>query len=207
MIRVLLVDDHKLVRAGLQSLVDSTTDLTVVGSAADGEEAVRLADELDPDVILMDLSMPGIGGVEATRRISARNPGVQVLVLTSFSDGDHVRSALDAGAVGFLLKDSDPQELLDGVRTVVRGESPLDARAARAMLQARPTARGDNLTERERQVLELITQGLANKQIAHALEITERTVKAHVGSIFQRIGVADRTSAAIWAERNLRPEP
>lgn len=207
MIRVLLVDDHKLVRAGLQSLVDSTTDLTVVGSAADGEEAVRLADELDPDVILMDLSMPGIGGVEATRRISARNPGVQVLVLTSFSDGDHVRSALDAGAVGFLLKDSDPQELLDGVRTVVRGESPLDARAARAMLQARPTARGDNLTDRERQVLELITQGLANKQIAHALEITERTVKAHVGSIFQRIGVADRTSAAIWAERNLRPEP
>ncbi len=206
MIRVLLVDDHKLVRAGLQSLVDSAADLTVVGAASDGEEAVRLVAELDPDVVLMDLSMPGMDGLEATRRISARHPDVQVLVLTSFSDGDRVRGALDAGAVGYLLKDADPQELLDGVRAVIRGESPLDARAARAMLQVRPAARGDDLTDREREVLELITRGMANKQIAHALNISERTVKAHVGSIFQRIGVADRTSAAMWAERNLRPQ-
>ena len=206
MIRVLLVDDHRLVRAGLQSLVDSTSDLTVVGTASDGEEAVSRVAQLNPDVVLMDLSMPGMGGIEATRRICARNPAVQVLVLTSFSDGDRVRSALDAGAVGFLLKDSDPHELLDGVRTVARGESPLDARAARAMLRARPAARGDDLTGREREVLALVTRGMANKQIAHALHITERTVKAHLGSIFQRIGVTDRTSAAIWSERNTRSD-
>ena len=207
MIRVLLVDDHKLVRAGLASLVDSTSDLTVVGTASDGEEAVGRVPELKPDVVLMDLSMPGMDGIEATRRICARNPGVQVLVLTSFSDGDRVRSALDAGAVGHLLKDSEPHDLLEGVRTVIRGETPLDARAARAMLPVRPTARGDDLTEREREVLALITRGMANKQIAHALSITERTVKAHVGNIFQRIGVTDRTSAAIWAERNLPTRP
>jgi DNA-binding NarL/FixJ family response regulator len=202
-IRVLLVDDHKLVRAGLQSMLDSTDDLTVVGAASDGAEAVTLAQELRPDIVLMDLSMPGMDGVEATRHITALGLGAQVLVLTSFSDGDRVRRTLDAGAVGYLLKDADPEELLRGVRAVARGESPLDARAARAMLQApRPAARGDDLTEREREVLELITRGMANKQIARALKISDSTVKAHVGSIFQRIGVADRTSAAIWAERN-----
>ncbi len=202
MIRVLLVDDHKLVRAGLQSLIESTDDLDVVGAASDGAEAVELVDALAPDIVLMDLSMPGVDGIEATRRIVAAHPEVQVLVLTSFSDGERVRRALDAGAVGYLLKDADPQDLLDGVRAVVRGESPLDPRAARAMLQTRPAARGDDLTDREREVLELITKGMANKQIAHALNISDSTVKAHVGSIFQRIGVADRTSAAIWAERN-----
>lgn len=202
MIRVLLVDDHKLVRAGLQSLIESTEDLDVVGAASDGAEAVDLVDELAPDIVLMDLSMPGVDGIEATRRIVAAHPEVQVLVLTSFSDGERVRRALDAGAVGYLLKDADPQDLLDGMRAVVRGESPLDPRAARAMLQTRPAARGDDLTDREREVLELITKGMANKQIAHALNISDSTVKAHVGSIFQRIGVADRTSAAIWAERN-----
>jgi DNA-binding NarL/FixJ family response regulator len=203
-IRVLLVDDHKLVRAGLQSLIESTDDLGVVGAASDGAEAVTLVGELAPDLVLMDLSMPNVDGVEATRRICAAHPDVQVLVLTSFSDGERVRRALDAGAVGYLLKDADPQDLLDGMRAVVRGESPLDPRAARAMLQTRPAARGDDLTEREREVLELITQGMANKQIARALNISDSTVKAHVGSIFQRIGVADRTSAAIWAERNAR---
>ncbi len=205
MIRVLLVDDHKLVRAGLQSLLDSTDDLTVVGAASDGAEAVALAEELQPDIVLMDLSMPGMDGIEATRRVVALGLGAQVLVLTSFSDGDRVRRTLDAGAVGYLLKDAEPDELLRGVRAVARGESPLDARAARAMLQApRPAARGDDLTEREREVLELITRGMANKQIARALSISDSTVKAHVGSIFQRIGVTDRTSAALWAERNAR---
>jgi DNA-binding NarL/FixJ family response regulator len=204
-IRVLLVDDHKLVRAGLQSLLDSTDDLTVVGAASDGAEAVALAEELRPDIVLMDLSMPGMDGIEATRRVVALGLGAQVLVLTSFSDGDRVRRTLDAGAVGYLLKDAEPDELLRGVRAVARGESPLDARAARAMLQApRPAARGDDLTEREREVLELITRGMANKQIARALSISDSTVKAHVGSIFQRIGVTDRTSAALWAERNAR---
>lgn len=204
MIRVLLVDDHKLVRAGLQSLFESTEDLTVVGAASDGAEAVAMVSQVQPDIVLMDLSMPGMDGIEATERISALGLDVQVLVLTSFSDGERVRRALDAGAVGYLLKDSDPEELLRGVRAVVRGESPLDSRAARAMLQARPVARGDDLTEREREVLELITRGMANKQIARALHISDSTVKAHVGSIFQRIGVTDRTSAALWAERNAR---
>ncbi len=194
MIRVLLVDDHKLVRAGLQSLLDSTDDLTVVGAASDGAEALTLVAELDPDIVLMDLSMPGMDGIQATQHITGRHPDVQVLVLTSFSDGDRVQRALDAGAVGYLLKDADPQDLLRGVRAVSRGESPLDARAARAML----------LTEREREVLALITKGMANKQIARALNISDSTVKAHVGSIFQRIGVTDRTSAAIWAERHAR---
>jgi DNA-binding NarL/FixJ family response regulator len=206
-IRVVLVDDHRLVRAGLQSLLDSTDDLEVVGAASDGEEALALVAGLQPDIVLMDLSMPGMGGVEATRRITALGLDVQVLVLTSFSEGDRVRRTLDAGAVGYLLKDSEPEELLRGVRAVVRGESPLDPRAARAMLQARPVARGEDLTEREREVLELITRGMANKQIARALHISDSTVKAHVGSIFQRIGVADRTSAALWAERNTRSEP
>jgi DNA-binding NarL/FixJ family response regulator len=206
MIKVMLVDDHKLVRAGLQSLVDSAVDMTVVGTASDGEEAVSLVGAVDPDVVLMDLSMPGMNGVEATRQVTARHPDVQVLVLTSFSDGERVRDALDAGAVGYLLKDSDPLELLEGVRAVVRGESPLDARAARAMLQSRRPARGAELTDREREVLELVTKGMANKQIATALDISERTVKAHLGNIFQRIGVADRTSAAMWAQRNLPVE-
>jgi DNA-binding NarL/FixJ family response regulator len=206
MIKVMLVDDHKLVRAGLQSLVDSAVDMTVVGTASDGEEAVSLVGAADPDVVLMDLSMPGMNGVEATRQVTARHPDVQVLVLTSFSDGERVRDALDAGAVGYLLKDSDPLELLEGVRAVVRGESPLDARAARAMLQSRRPVRGAELTDREREVLELVTKGMANKQIATALDISERTVKAHLGNIFQRIGVADRTSAAMWAQRNLPVE-
>ena len=205
MIRVLLVDDHRLVRSGLQSLIESTDDLVVVGAASDGEEALELVAATRPDVVLMDLSMPGMDGIEATRRITERHADVQVMVLTSFSDGDRVQRALDAGAVGYLLKDADPHALLDGVRAVSRGESPLDARAARAMLQARPTAaRGYDLTDREREVLQLITQGMANKQIARALNISDSTVKAHVGSIFQRIGVTDRTSAAIWAERHLR---
>ena len=206
MIRVLLVDDHQLVRAGLQSLIESTDDLDVVGAASDGAEAIDLVDQLAPDIVLMDLSMPGVDGIEATRRIVAAHPEVQVLVLTSFSDGERVRRALDAGAVGYLRKDADPQDLLDGMRAVVRGESPLDPRAARAMLQTRPAARGDDLTDREREVLELITRGMANKQIARALHISDSTVKAHVGSIFQRIGVTDRTSAALWAERNLRTQ-
>ncbi|GAA2725448.1 response regulator [Cellulomonas aerilata] len=206
MIRVVLVDDHRLVRAGLQSLLDSTDDLQVVGAASDGAEALALVAELTPDIVLMDLSMPGMDGVEATRRITALGLDVQILVLTSFSEGDRVRRTLDAGAVGYLLKDSDPEELLRGVRAVVRGESPLDPRAARAMLQARPVARGEDLTDREREVLELITRGMANKQIARALHISDSTVKAHVGSIFQRIGVTDRTSAALWAERNLRTQ-
>jgi len=202
--RVLLVDDHQLVRDGLRALLDGP-DLQVVGAAADGEQALLLVAELAPDVVLMDLSMPGMDGAEATRRIRLAHPDVQVLVLTSSSEGERVWQALDAGATGYLLKDSEPAALREAVAAVGRGESPLDPRAARSMLEARrPSGPAVELTDREKQVLALVAGGLANKQVARSLGITERTVKSHLGNIFQRIGVSDRTSAALWAERHLR---
>lgn len=204
MISVLLVDDHRLVRAGLEQLIDADPGMRVVGSASDGAEAVELAGATGPDVVLMDLSMPGMDGIEATRRVLAAVPSAQVVVLTSFTDRDRVVDALDAGAVGYLLKDSEPEDLLRGIRAALRGESPLDPRAARALLDARDRRRATTtLTDRERQVLALVSQGMANKQIARALGISERTVKAHVGSVFSRIGVSDRTSAALWAREHL----
>ena len=205
MITVLLVDDHGLVLAGLQHLVDAAPDLTVVGTASDGQEALLRVPELGPDVVVMDLSMPRMDGLEATRRLTAGHPDVRVVVLTSSWDGDKVRQALDAGAVGYLLKDAEPHDLLEGIRAVRRGEAPLDPRAAGAMLRAqrRQARPGADLTDREREVLQLVAQGLANKQIARVLDISERTVKTHLGSVFQRLGVADRTSAALWAQRNL----
>ena len=203
-VRVLLVDDHRLVRAGLESLLATAGDLAVVGSAADGAEAVALARETSPDVVLMDLSMPGMDGVEATRAIAAAHPDVQIVVLTSFSDRERILDAIDAGAVGYLLKDAEPEELLRGVRAAARGESPLHPKVARALLRSRSERRPAvaELTDREREVLSLVGRGLANKQIGRALGISERTVKAHLTSVFQRIGVADRTSAALWAQRN-----
>lgn len=203
MIRVLVADDHQLVRAGLQSLLDGVEDMTVVGAAADGAEAVDLVAETKPDVVLMDLSMPGVDGVEATRRILGGHPDTAVVVLTSYADRDRILDALDAGAIGYLLKDAEPAELLQGIRSAARGESPLDPRAARTVLGARRERRAlGDLTDREREVLALVAKGLANKQIARSLGITERTVKAHLTSVFQRIGVTDRTSAALWAQRH-----
>ncbi|MEO9325324.1 response regulator transcription factor [Nocardioides sp. C4-1] len=210
-IRVLLVDDHKLVRVGLVGLVDSAPDLEVVGQAADGEEAVAVAVETRPDVVLMDLSMPVVDGVEATRRVVAEVPGVRVLVLTSFAEVDKVQDALAAGASGYLLKDTEPATLLAAVRSAAEGTVALDPRVTAALLRTPAAAEpassdGDpGLSPRERDVLVLLSQGLANKQIARRLDITERTVKAHVGSVFRRIGVADRTSAALWAREHLRP--
>ena len=204
MIRVLVADDHLLVRSGLEALLDAADDMTVVGSAADGFQAVLRAREVRPQVVLMDLSMPGMDGVTATRMILAEDPSIQVLVLTSFADREQVTNALDAGAVGYLLKDSEPASLLEAVKAVALGGSPLDPRVARTLLVDRvtPSSRGA-LTDREREVLGLVAQGMANKQIARALGITEHTVKAHLTSVFQAIGVSDRTSAALWAQRNL----
>lgn len=203
MITVLLVDDHAVVRGGLTQLLAGVDDITVVGEAADGAEAVEQARNLRPDVVLMDLQMPGVDGVSATRQIVTEELA-QVLVLTSFSDGERIVGALDAGAVGYLLKDADPDEVLSGIRAVSRGESPIHPRAARELLTARagggPTVSAD-LTPRETEVLRLVRQGLANKQIARRLGISERTVKAHLTSVFARIGVTDRTQAALWAER------
>jgi DNA-binding NarL/FixJ family response regulator len=202
-IRVVLVDDHRLVRAGLQSLLDACDDIQVVGSAADGQEALELVARVEPDVVLMDLSMPRMGGVEATRRLLADHPALQVVVLTSFSDQEQVHDAVDAGAVGYLLKDADPADLVDGVRAAAAGQSPLDPKVARTLLTRRATQDPrDQLSDREREVLVLVADGLANKQIARHLGISERTVKAHLTSVFQRIGVTDRTQAALWAERN-----
>jgi DNA-binding NarL/FixJ family response regulator len=202
-LRVVLVDDHAVVRRGLADLLSSAPDLQVAGTAADGHEAREVVRELRPDVVLMDLQMPGTDGVEATRTILADNPDVQVLVLTSFSDSDRILAALDAGAVGYLLKDADPDDVIEGVRAVGRGESPLHPKAARELLLARTRpADKPNLTPREADVLRLVRAGLANKQIARRLGISERTVKAHLTSAFQRIGVPDRTQAALWAERH-----
>jgi DNA-binding NarL/FixJ family response regulator len=202
-IRVLIVDDHAVVRAGLQQLLAQADDIEVVGTAADGGQALAQARELGPDVVLMDLQMPEVDGVTATREIVAEGLA-EVLVLTSFSDGERIVGALDAGAVGYLLKDADPDDVLSGIRAVSRGESPIHPRAAREMLTARaasPQTANTDLTPREAEVLKLVRLGLANKQIARRLGISERTVKAHLTSVFARIGVADRTQAALWAER------
>jgi len=219
-IRVLVVDDHPLVRAGLRALVDGEDGVQVVAEAADGERSLDVWREHRPDVVLMDLSMPGMGGVEATRRLVATDPDVRVVVLTSVPDATSVHEALAAGAVGYLLKDADPASVVSGVRAAAAGGAPLDPRAARALLPGRgaaPAPAGQAQEARpepappvapvapvapvgrEADVLRLIALGLANKQIGQRLGISERTVKAHAGSLFRRIGVTDRTSAALWA--------
>lgn len=207
MIRVLIADDHAIVRTGLAQLLRTTDDLMLVGEAADGTAAVELVAELGPDVVLMDLSMPDMDGVEATAGIVARNPDVHVLVLTSFADQTGILRALEAGADGYLLKHSEPEDILVGIREVVRGGSPLDPKAARVLLtRHRGSGPGTRLTEREREVLQMVGEGHPNKTIARRLGITERTVKAHLTSVYQRIGVTDRTQAALWARRQGQPE-
>ena len=201
-IRVVLVDDHAVIRAGLEQLLAGTDDIEVVGTAANGAQALDVVRRIRPAVVLMDLQMPEVDGVAATRAIMSERLGVDVLVLTSFSDSERIIAALDAGAVGYLLKDADPEDVLQGIRAVSRGESPLHPKAARALLGNRAGAPQVQLTTRETEVLTLVREGLANKQIARRLDISERTVKAHLTSAFARIGVADRTQAALWAERN-----
>ena len=203
MIRVLVVDDHEIVRKGLCQLLATTEDLEPVGSATNGEQAVVMAAELRPDVVLMDLSMPGTDGIAATRRIVADNPHIHVLVLTLFSDRSLILAALDAGAEGYLLKNTATEAIFGGIRQVVVGGSPLDPKAARELLTSR-RARPEEITftAREQEVLEMLRAGLPNRAIARRLGITERTVKAHLTSIFHRLGVADRTQAALWAQRH-----
>lgn len=202
MIRVLVAEDHPVVRSGLLQLLDHVAQVDVVAAAAGGEEAVTLATTERPDVVLMDLEMPDIDGIEATRRIRAADPAVNVVVLTAFSDRERILDAIDAGAVGYLLKDAEPDELVRGLEAAARGESPLSPKAAQALVAARADRRVDpQLTPREDEVLTLLAEGLPNKLIARRLEISEKTVKAHLTSIFQRIGVTDRTQAALWAQR------
>ena len=202
MIRVLIVDDHAIVRSGLGQLLSTHDDIEVVGIATDGREAAAQVRELGPDVILMDLHMPEVDGTEATRLITAAGDS-RIVILTTFSDREKILAALDAGAIGYLLKDAEPEQIVNGVRAAAREESPLDPRAARAVLTARSAPAAHGLTDRERDVLILLVSGLSNKQIARRLGIAEKTVKAHLSNIiFRSIGVADRTQAALWAERN-----
>lgn len=204
MIRVLVVDDHAVVRDGLELLLERFEPVTCVGTAADGAEAVARTAALAPDVVLMDLSMPVMDGIEATRRITEAHPGTAVLVLTTFADDRHVMAAIDAGAVGYLLKDSSPDQLLAGVEAAARGESPLDPKVAGTLMASRRRSPEPDvsLTAREREVLALVVEGLANKNIARRLGISEKTVKAHLTSVFSALGVTDRTQAALWAERH-----
>jgi DNA-binding NarL/FixJ family response regulator len=203
-IRVVIVDDHSVVRSGLEQFLATTADIELVATAANGIEALACVEEFEPDVVLMDLSMPEMDGIEATRRIAQHHPSSRVLVLTSFSDQTRILDALEAGADGYLLKHADPDDIADGIRAVYVGESPLDPKAARTLLESRRGGRtASQLTEREREVLLLVREGLANKQIARRLGIAERTVKAHLTSVYQRLGVTDRTQAALWASEHL----
>jgi DNA-binding NarL/FixJ family response regulator len=202
MIRVVVVDDHRLVRAGLVGLLDAALDLDVVGEAADGAQAVETVRRTGPDVVLMDVSMPVMDGIEATRKITGEQPDIRIVALTSFAEHARVGDMLSAGAVGYLLKDCEPVALLAAVRAAADGQVPLDPRVAAALLPRRDRQPGE-LSGREVDVLRLTAKGLANKQIGRELGISERTVKAHLGNIFRRLGVADRTSAALWARDNL----
>ena len=199
MIRVLLAEDHSIVRAGLERLLGTTDDIEVVAGAEDGAQAVELAAEHKPDVVLMDISMPHLNGIEATREIVEANEDVQVVVLTSFADRPQIVAALDAGAVGYLLKDAEPEEVIRGVRAAAKRESPFAPKVARTLLDARAARPEAQLSERELEVLRCVAKGLPNKLIALNLGISEKTVKAHLTRIYQQIGVTDRTQAALWA--------
>ncbi|MEA2316229.1 MAG: hypothetical protein QOD44_418 [Solirubrobacteraceae bacterium] len=203
MIRVLIAEDHGVVRAGLVQLLMNARDMEVVGTARGGSEAVALATSTRPDVVLMDLLMPDVDGVAATRAIRATVPGARVVILTSFSEPDGILRALDAGATGYLLKECDPDELYRAVRAAARGESPLAPKAAGTVIAARAARlRGGTLSAREREVLLLLAKGYPNKVIGRELGISEKTVKSHMTRILSTLDVADRTQAALWAERH-----
>jgi NarL family two-component system response regulator LiaR len=206
-IRILLVDDHAVVREGLRAFLGLQDGFEIVGEAADGDEAVQRATELEPDVILMDLVMPKLDGVSAMRELRRRGGSAHVIVLTSFLDDDRLLPALEAGAAGYLLKNSQPTELARAVRAAQAGEAIIDPTAAARLVNVlsdseharRGSAPLDQLTDREREVLALIAQGRANKRIALELGISEKTVKNHVGHVLAKLGVADRTQAAVLA--------
>ena len=204
MIRVVIADDHGVVRGGLTQLLGTLDDVELVGAAANGAEAVALCSAEEPDVVLMDLEMPEMDGIEATRRIKEERPEIAVVILTSFSDRERILRALDAGAAGYLLKDAESDELARSIRAAARGDAPLDPKAARELLSARaPGSPLESLSPREREVLVMVTEGLPNKMIARRLSISEKTVKTHLTrASFRRIGVTDRTQADLWAQRH-----
>ncbi|GGR48229.1 response regulator [Streptomyces roseolus] len=205
-IRVLLVDDHQVVRRGLRTFLEVQDDIEVVGEAADGAEGVARAEELRPDVVLMDIKMPGTDGIEALKRLRALDNPARVLIVTSFTEQRTVVPALRAGASGYVYKDIDPDALAGAIRSVHAGHVLLQPEVAGALLaQDDPqggTGRGTTLTEREREVLGLIADGRSNREIAKALVLSEKTVKTHVSNILMKLDLADRTQAALWAVRH-----
>ena len=204
MIRVLVVDDHTVVREGLRALLTSTEDLECVGTAVDGNDGLQQTQRLRPDVLLLDLAMPSMDGISVIRSLRAEGSTVRVLVFSSYGDSALVLEALEAGADGYLLKQAPDARLLEAIHVVAAGGGIIDPQIVPSVLAGLRKRDGEVLTEREREVLELLRQGHTNRTIARRLQIAEGTVKTHVNHILHRLGAADRTQAALWAERNLR---
>ncbi|MEH6853594.1 response regulator transcription factor [Priestia megaterium] len=204
-IKILIADDHHVVRKGLVFFLQTQPDLEIVGEASNGEEALKLATSLEPHIVLMDLSMPVLDGIEATKELKKQAPHIQVMILTSFSDQDHVIPALEAGASGYQLKESDPDELVAAIRKLMNGENQLHPKVTTHLLTRLTKSSKkkvnfiDHLTKREKDVLKEIAKGKSNKEIGVTLHITEKTVKTHVSNILSKLGVQDRTQAALYA--------
>jgi len=205
-IRLLIADDHAIVRSGIRALLETVDDIAVIGEAADGQQAVAAVARHQPDVVLMDLEMPVLDGIEAIQQVMARWLETRILVLTSFASDDRVFPAVKAGALGYLLKDSEPDALIQAIRQVHRGESSLHPKIARKLMQelSRPPAQpttADPLTAREVEVLQVVAQGLSNQEIADKLVISEATVRSHISNILSKLHLASRTQVALYALR------
>lgn len=213
-IKVLIVDDHQVVRQGLRTFLGLNEDIQVIGEASDGQEAIELATQLRPNVILMDLVMPGLDGIAATARIKSLGLGSRVIALTSFAENDKVFPAIQAGASSYLLKDVSPEALVEAIRAVHRGEARLHPEVMRKLMdqiarksRGEKPANGPHLTEREKEVIRLVTQGKSNREIAQALVISEKTAKAHISNILGKLGLEDRTQMAVYAIKNSLVDP